>query len=189
MVPQNVTPIYLTIGNIPKDVHQKPSHHAQILVGYIPTTKLASMENKSACRHALANLFHGCKQKVLAPIGSVSETGVPMMSRDGVWHRCHPIFAIFIGDYPEQALVTCTFNGWCPKCLVPPGQLGEYMSFPLRTQRSVINTYLSADNDLRKFFRTCHEAKLKPVVHLFWATLPLVNIFISITPDILYQML
>jgi len=29
-------PVYLTIGNIPKDVHRKPLQRAQMLIGYIP---------------------------------------------------------------------------------------------------------------------------------------------------------
>jgi len=86
-------------------------------------------------------------------------------------------------------LVTCTFNGQCPKCLVSPDELSEYKSFPLRTQRAVIGSYLLADQDMRRFHWTCHEAGLKPVVHPFWATFPLADIFISITPDILHQML
>jgi Plavaka transposase len=182
-------PVYLTIGNIPKETRRKPSHHAQILIGYIPTTKLSGMENKTARRRTLANLFHACMQKVLGPISSAGETGLAMMSGDGVWRRCHPVFAIFVGDYPEQTLVTCTFNGQCPKCLVPRGQLGDYDSFPSRTQRNAIGTYLLADQDIRKFHRTCREAGLKPVVHPFWATFPLTDIFLSITPDILHQML
>jgi hypothetical protein len=48
--------------------------------------------------------------EVLDPIASHGETGLPMMSGDGVWWRCHPIFAIFVGDYPKQTLVTCTYN-------------------------------------------------------------------------------
>ena len=38
-------PIYLTIGNIPKDIHRKPSRHAQILISYIPTTKLTVLRS------------------------------------------------------------------------------------------------------------------------------------------------
>jgi Plavaka transposase len=184
-------PIYLTISNIPKDIRRKPSRHAQILIGYIPTTKLPGMQNKSARRRALANLFHACMRKVLGPISSAGETGLAMMSGDGVWRRCHPIFAIFVGDYPEQTLVTCTFNGRCPKCLVPLGQLGEYDLFPSRTQRSVIGTYRLAHKDIRRFHQTCREARLKPIVYPFWETFPLADadIFISITPDILHQML
>jgi hypothetical protein len=50
--------VYLTIGNIPKSIHRKPSCHAQMLVGYIPTTKLEGMTNQAARCRALANLFH-----------------------------------------------------------------------------------------------------------------------------------
>jgi hypothetical protein len=104
-------PVYLTIGNIPKDIHQKPSCHAQLLVVYIPTTKLGGISNKSTWWHVLANLFHACMGNILDPIVLHGEIGLPMMSGNGVWWRCHPIFAIFIGNYPEQTLVTCTYNG------------------------------------------------------------------------------
>jgi len=78
-------PIYLMIGNIPKDIRRKPSHHAQLLLGYILTSKLEGMENKSAHCCTLANIFHVCMGKVLGLIASGSETGLEMMSRDGVW--------------------------------------------------------------------------------------------------------
>ena len=182
-------PIYLTIGNIPKDIRRKPSRRAQILIGYIPTTKLGGMTNKAARRRALANLFHSCMQNVLGPISAYGETGIAMMSGDGVWRRCHPILAVFVGDYPEQALVTCTYSGRCPKCVVPRGELGEYKSFLPRMQNAVIDNYVLADGDVHVFHLACHDAGLKPIFHPFWERLPLVNIFLSITPDILHQML
>jgi hypothetical protein len=182
-------PIYLTIGNIPKDVRRKPLRRAQILIGYIPTTKLQGMTNKAGRRRALGNLFHACMAKVLGPIGSYGETGLPMMSSDGVWRRCHPILATFVGDYPEQALVTCTYNGRCPKCTVSPGELGQYDVFPPRVQDTAIDTYALANDDIRAFHRACCDAGLKPVLRPFWATLPLCDVFISITPDVLHQLL
>ncbi|KAH8977942.1 hypothetical protein EDB86DRAFT_2837195 [Lactarius hatsudake] len=114
-------------------------------------------------------LFH-------APIASHSETGIAMMSGDGVWHRCHPIFAMFVGDYPEQVLVTCTFNGRCPKS-------------PLRDYDKASEAFLLADGDVRTFHSACHKTGLKPIFHPFWEALPLTDIFISITPNILHQML
>jgi len=78
-------PIYLTIGNIPKDIRRKPLCHAQILLGYIPTTKLDGMPSKAGRHRALANLFHSCMRNVLGPISSIGETGLTMMSGDGVW--------------------------------------------------------------------------------------------------------
>ena len=160
-------PIYLTIGNIPKDIRRKPSRHAQILIGYIPVTKLVGITSADARRRALANLFHTCMQTVLGPIALYGETGVPMMSGDGIWRRCHPIFANFVGDYPEQVLVTCTYSGRCPKCKVPPELLGEYQTLPSRMQSSVIDTYLSADADMHVFYSTCRETGLKPIYHPF----------------------
>ena len=85
--------------------------------------------------------------------------------------------------------MTCIFSRWCPKCFVPPGQLGEYDLFPLCTQRSMISTYLLEDGDMHRFHQTCCEAKVKPIINPFWAVLPLANIFVSITLDILHQML
>ena len=182
-------PVYLTIGNIPRDIRRKPSRHAQVLVGYIPTTKLGSVTNKAARCRAVANLFHACMEKVLAPIASYEEQGVAMMSADGIWRRCHPILAAFVGDYPEQALVTCTYNGRCSKCMVPHNQLGEYSSFPSRVQSDAVNTYRLANNSVPAFRKACREVGLKPVLRPFWVSHRLTDIFVSITPDILHQVL
>ncbi|KAH9012665.1 hypothetical protein EDB83DRAFT_2508778 [Lactarius deliciosus] len=182
-------PVYLTIGNIPKHIRRKPSRHAQMLIGYIPTTHLEGISNKSARRRALANLFHFCMQFLLAPIASHGETGVAMMSGDGIWRQCHPVFAMFVGDYPEQVLATCTFNGRCPKCAVHRNNLGDYSRSPAHDYGKALEAFLLADGDVRMFHSVCREASIKPVFHPFWETLPLTDVFVSITPDILHQML
>ncbi|KAI0250409.1 hypothetical protein BJV78DRAFT_1283211 [Lactifluus subvellereus] len=182
-------PVYLTLGNIPKTIRRKPSCRAQMLIGYIPITGLDHMKNQAARRHALTNLFHGCMSHFLAPIGPYGKTGIAMMSGDGVWRRCHPIFAIFVGDYPEQCLVTCTYQGRCPKCNVSPSELGENASFTPRDLKSALNAYMLADGDATTFHAACRNAGLKPVYHPFWETLPHTDIFRSITPDILHQLL
>jgi Plavaka transposase len=182
-------PIYMGIGNIPKDIRRKPSRSAQMLIGYIPTSKLEGMTNKAARRRALANMFHSCMEKVLNPIRSCGETGLVIMCGDGTWRRCHPIFATFVGDYPEQTLVSCTYSGRCPKCSVPHDQLGEYNFFPRRSYAVAIDTYFLADEDVQGFHPACRAAGLKPVYHPFWQFLPLTDIFLAITPDILHQLL
>ena len=156
-------------------------------MGYIPTTKLASISNKAARCHALANLYHMCMHDVLGSISSYGKTGLDMLSRDGVWHWCHPIFAAFISDYPEQALVTCTYYGRCPKCTVPPTQLGKYGSFPPRIHSTLLDTYQLVDSDFHTFHHACGKVGMKPIYHPFWESLPLVDAFHSITPNILHQ--
>jgi hypothetical protein len=112
-----------------------------------------------------------------------------MMSADGIWRRCHPILAAFVGDYPEQALVTGTYNGRCPKCQVPHDCLGDFRPFPSHTMREAKKIYRLADGDVHVFHRACREACVKPVFHPFWENLPFSDIFLSITPDILHQIL
>jgi len=112
-----------------------------------------------------------------------------MVGGDGVWHRCHPIFACFVGDYPEQMLATCTYYGRCPKCLASPNQLGEHGPFPPWDHHKATETYSLADEGVHQFHAACREAGLKPVFHPFWKTFPLVDIYLSITPDILHQLL
>jgi hypothetical protein len=128
-------------------------------------------------------------QVILGPISSSGEVGIDMMSGDGVWRRCHPILASFVEDYPEQVLVTCTHNNRCPKCLVLPDKLGSHARYPLHNYNQARDAYLLADGDAYAFHAACHEASQKPVFHPFWESLPLSNIFVSITPDILHQLL
>jgi Plavaka transposase len=160
-----------------------------MLIGYIPTSKLTSISNKAAWCHALANLFHMCMKTALGPIGPYSKIGIDMMSGNGIWQWCHPILVIFIGDNPEQVLVTCTYSGRCPKCKVPHDQLGKYQSFLLCVQSAILDTYILSDEDFQTFHHACCEARMKPVYHPFWESLLLTNIFQSITPNILHQML
>ncbi|KAN0134199.1 hypothetical protein V8E53_007971 [Lactarius tabidus] len=182
-------PVYLTIGNVPKAIRRKPTRCAQILLGYIPTTKLEGITNKTGCRHAITNLYHSCMQVIVGLISSVGEVGITMMSGDGIWRRCHPILASFVGDYPEQVLVTCTYNKQCPKCQVPPDKLGSHARYPLRDYDQARDVHLLADGDAHAFHAACRKADQKPVFHPFWESLPLSNIFVSITPDILHQLL
>jgi len=112
-----------------------------------------------------------------------------MASGDRVWHRCHPIFACFVSNYPEQVLVTCTYSGYCPKCLVPLDELGEPNTFPSRNYHKALVLYSLAEGDAHPFHAACHEAQLKPVFHPFWENFPLADIYLSVTLDILHQLL
>ena len=130
-------------------------------------------------------------EMALALIQQYSERGIPMMTTDRVWQCCHSIFAVFIGNHPEQALVTCTYQGHCPKCQVSHNQTGEYREFLLyiHIHTDTVDIYRLADDNVYKFHKTYKGAGIKPVYHPFWQSLLFANVFQSITPDILYQLL
>ena len=112
-----------------------------------------------------------------------------MMSGNGIWCQCHPILANFISNYLEQVLVTCTFSGWCPKCEVPCDQLGDYDTFSSCNHRKACETYALADGNVCPFYSACRESGIKPIAYPFWESLLHTNIYISITPDVLHQLL
>ncbi|KAI0037998.1 hypothetical protein FA95DRAFT_1479531, partial [Auriscalpium vulgare] len=181
-------PVYLTIGNIAKEIRRQPSKHAQLLIGYLPTARLLHITNDETRRRALANLFHACMRKIIGIIKHHSRDGVLMATGDGVVRRCHPIFAAFVGDYPEQALVACVKNGECPKCQAGRDDLGLYQRFPPRDLATTLRALRTVDRGPEAFVAACEEAGIKPVHHPFWEDLPHCNIFAAVTPDILHQM-
>ncbi|TFK85635.1 hypothetical protein K466DRAFT_601004 [Polyporus arcularius HHB13444] len=183
-------PVYLTIGNLPKDVRRKPGRRGQILLAYLPTSRLEHITNKAARRRVLANLFHKCMSTILKPLVHAGINGISIVSGDGATRRGHPIFAVYIGDYPEQLLVTCCKNGTCPKCDIPRDDVGNTTNTRrnLRDLKKVLNALGEADNSATAFSKACREAGIKPVRHPFWVDLPYVDIFRSITPDILHQL-
>jgi Plavaka transposase len=188
---KNAYPVYLTIGNIPKEIRCKPSCRAYVLLGYLPTTRLENEANKASRRRQLANLYHACMSKILHPLKHTGESSIFMTTGDGVTHRNHPLLACFAGDYPEQVLTTATFTGECPVCPMPHDHLGEYdcdNPAALQELEHVLEVLDSFDEDPAGFLQACKVSGVKPIVEPFWKDLPYAHIYRSITPDILHQL-
>ncbi|TEB37737.1 hypothetical protein FA13DRAFT_1751781 [Coprinellus micaceus] len=149
--------------------------HIVSTTAYLPTSKLEHIENKMGRRRALANLFHACLDYILEPLREAGIQGLELQSGDGVVRRGFPIVAAYVGDYPEQLLVTCLKNGRCPRCPVDPLELGN--------PAAVKNT-----RDLEPILNALNSAGIKPVPDPFWHHLPFLNIYQSITPDLLHQL-
>ena len=181
-------PLYLTIGNFPKEIRQKPSCRGQILLAYLPTTKLEHIDSPTSRHRAVSNLYHACVHKVTQPLETAGVTGVEMGLSNGDIHRCHPLLACSISDYPEQLLGTCCKNGTCPKCTVPPDHLGDCETYPLRDLKKVLAALKTLDDGNPSYRKNCEAAGIKPVIHPFWEKLKGTNIFESITSDILHQL-
>ena len=181
-------PLYMTIGNLPKDIRSKLSHGGQILLGYLPDTKLKLISNKAARRRMVVNLFHACLHRIMKPLVDIGVHGMVMKDGMGTARRVHPILAAFVGDYPEQVLVTGVKYTECPKCTVSPEELGkkDATSTP-RNMLDIRAALLLVNGNLKDYKAACEAAGIKPI-YPFWAELPYADIFQSITPDILHQL-
>ncbi|KAF8715292.1 hypothetical protein AX14_012641 [Amanita brunnescens Koide BX004] len=182
-------PLYLTIGNIPKDIRCKPSCYAQIVLAYLPTSYLKHVTNDASRRRMVNNLFHSCLGQILEPIRQAAVEGVLMKDGRGVLRRCHPILASYIADYPEQVLVTGTKTKDCPKCNISAKKMGDLSAtYQLRDIQAILNALTLVNSDPRSFRETCNNLRIKPIFHPFFERLPYVNIYQAITPDILHQL-
>ncbi|KAI0311688.1 hypothetical protein OF83DRAFT_1177336 [Amylostereum chailletii] len=182
-------PVYLTIGNIPKGIRRKPGQHAQILLGYLPTTRLSHIKDAQTRRLALSNLFHAALRTILHPLKKAGRHGVELASGDSVVRRCHPIFAVFVGDYPEQCLVVCCKQGDCPKkCILHDGDLGKDFEPEQRSLEDMLAALSSIDRGPVEFVNACEAVDMKPIPHPFWEDLPHADPFLAITPDVLHQL-
>ena len=85
-------PVYITIGNLPKEIRRKPSMQGQILLAYLPVTKFKHVKNDKARRRLQANLFHASLRFLLKPTIKPAKNGISMRTGDGVLRSCHPIF-------------------------------------------------------------------------------------------------
>ncbi len=112
-----------------------------------------------------------------------------LISGDGAARLAFPILASYVGDYPEQVLVTLVKTGECPVCDEPRDGLGEPgVARPPRNNTPILDALNTISKGAQAFTRACSDAGIRPVQEPFWKDLPYVNIYSSITPDILHQL-
>ncbi|KAK6980874.1 hypothetical protein R3P38DRAFT_3465763, partial [Favolaschia claudopus] len=163
---QQAWPVYLTIGNIDKETRRSASSYATILLGYIPVSKFAIVDEKkrSSITH---QFFHNCMRAILEPLVEAGKKGETMDCADGFVRRMFPILAAYIGDYPEQFLVACCRENSCPRCLVEPGKRGELNArAPWREPEKVLCKKQGAHARPPEF--KAHNLRL---IHPFWSDL------------------
>ncbi|KDQ60021.1 hypothetical protein JAAARDRAFT_191454 [Jaapia argillacea MUCL 33604] len=177
--------VYLSIGNISKETRRQSSSRANVLLGYIPVTKLNNFTEKS---RSLAGycLFHHCMGLMLQSLIQAGWEGVEMTCADG-WVCCiYPILAAYVADYLEQCLVACCNENHCPRCICKPNEKGNAVCSTLQDVAMTLQVLANHKNhiDDERFEAEGLQAVHKP----FWAELPHCNIFVCFTPDLLHQL-
>ncbi|KAJ7898890.1 hypothetical protein B0H14DRAFT_3080756 [Mycena olivaceomarginata] len=152
-----------------------PSSRATVLLGYIPKA------NRSPVQH---QLFHDCLRVMLEPLRTAGKEGVRMECADGFVRMMFPILAAYIADYPEQCLVACNRENSCPRCLVNPKERGELREAPSREPEKILIILRDQAQKLHPPEFDAHN--LRPI-DPFWADFPHMDVFSSMTPDMLHE--
>ena len=125
-------PLYVSLGNIHNHV-RRAHRNAVVVLGFLamPKSTLIDMElsyiltdgplasreyaNDEEFRKFRRQLYHTSLVKILRSITNAMTEYAVFRCPDGHFRRV--IFGLgpFIGDYPEQVLVACIVQGWCPK--------------------------------------------------------------------------
>ncbi|KAJ7604630.1 hypothetical protein FB45DRAFT_768475 [Roridomyces roridus] len=178
-------PVYLTIGNISKEIRRQPSKHATVLVGYLPVSKLTCFSDDIRSMEGY-RVFHKAMARILQPLVSAGKDGVEMVCSDGWKRLVFPILAAYVADYPEQCLIACCKENRCPVCRVSPSDRGNLAASLLRDETSTLK--MLEEHRLRKQSAQFETDGIREVYEPFWKQLPHTNIFQCFTPDLLHQL-
>ena len=178
-------PVYLTIGNVSKNIRRQPSMHATILVGYLPVAKLECYGEATRSLQGY-RLFHHCMGMIFNVLITAGKEGVEMVCADGWIRRVYVILAAYVADFPEQCLVACCMENRCPHCTVDPKDRGMAIEslFRDKTQSLDLLSKHQQGRNPPQFEKEGLRAVYKP----FWADLPHCDIFTCFTADLLHQL-
>ncbi|KAF8432260.1 hypothetical protein L210DRAFT_3363107, partial [Boletus edulis BED1] len=116
-------PVYLTIGNLFKEIHCCAFAHGTILLRYLPIAHLDGFSDKIKLL-VKYRLFYYCMTHILKSLVNAGTEGTAMICVDSIVRQVWPIVATYVADYPEQCLVACCMENRCPLCKVPPTSRG-----------------------------------------------------------------
>ncbi|KAG1890562.1 uncharacterized protein F5891DRAFT_1131665 [Suillus fuscotomentosus] len=112
-------PVYMSICNICNNVRHA-HRNGVVLLGFlaIPTTDKESAKD-AHFRKFRRQLLHSSLAKMLESLKPGMTTPEVVRSPDGHFRRAVYGLGPYIADYPEQALLACIVQNWCPKCTAP----------------------------------------------------------------------
>ncbi|PSS35368.1 hypothetical protein PHLCEN_2v1705, partial [Hermanssonia centrifuga] len=118
-------PLYGSIGNVRNGV-RRAHRDALVLVGFLAIPKTDKKHAGDAkFRKFRRQLFHTSLSKILQSLKPGMSTPEVALCSDGHYRRVIYGLGPYIADYPEQALLACIVQGWCPKCTASADKLDD----------------------------------------------------------------
>lgn len=196
--------VYMSLANLDKSTRANTSEHAWILVAYIPKSKfqhaIAAMENRpEAVRKKLLGvlnrrLFHRCMEIITRPLRRTQPHNV--IDPEGNIRSVLYELIGYIADLEEQWMIAGLGKQTCPHCDCDAKHLGDHEFAPPRTPADILRSIQKIKQDykdawarspsLEEFVNLAGGQHLNGVDKPFWKSLPQLNIFEVLSPDLLH---
>ncbi|KAG8795971.1 hypothetical protein FRC12_007317 [Ceratobasidium sp. 428] len=192
--------LYVSLGNIAKDVRAQTSKRAWMLLAYIPICKWeATLEhvdpNTKSEKQALPGilsrrLFHLCMEIITQPLWTINTHEV--VDPEGNVRLVFYVLVAYLADLEEQYLIAALDQSNCIHCTATSKTLGSPDNHPTRTFEDTlaaierVRQERGPNIDPYKFSLGCAKERLCDVEYPFWARLPLVDICQALSVDLLH---
>ncbi|KAG6838908.1 hypothetical protein C0991_007419, partial [Blastosporella zonata] len=174
-------PLYAAIANTHNAV-RRAHRNALALIGFLAIPK-ASKEyaDNAEYRKFRRQLFHTSLERILCSLRPYMSK--PQITRCADGHFCRVIYGLgpYIADYPEQALLACIVQHWCPKCMALPNNLDKGDAVPRRHDHT---TALLSECLMKELW---DDYGIVGDLFPFTDTFPRADIHELLTPDLLHQ--
>ncbi|KAL1740173.1 hypothetical protein HDZ31DRAFT_48026 [Schizophyllum fasciatum] len=116
-------PLYMSNGLVHNTVRR--AHGAAVtLIGFLSIPKTDKVHKDSATfRSFRRKLFHASLRHILLALRPGMKLPEVILYGDGHYRKTMYGIGPYIADYPEQVLLACVVQGWCPRCTARPENL------------------------------------------------------------------
>ncbi|KAJ7928693.1 hypothetical protein B0H13DRAFT_2228890 [Mycena leptocephala] len=175
-------PLYMSNGLVYNGT-RRAHRNAVTLIGFLAIPK-TDRENQDSTefRTFRRNLFHGSLRYILQSLKPGMTVPEVTLFADGHYRRAIYGLGPYIADYPEQVLLACVVQGWCPRCTARRDDLdGESGR---RTQDHTEMLF-----DVLNHGTMWDQYGVIPDVLPFTWDFPRADIYQLLSPDILHQVI
>ena len=122
--------VYLTSGNIKKDVRTKIGSGVWVMICQVP---IARFEDQKLQGVLIKQLLNRALDKACAGFKRCARQGVDFVDPNGYIRRLRTFLLAYIADLPEQQALACHVRqGYAPCSLAEPFSLGDSVPHALR---------------------------------------------------------
>lgn len=178
-------PVYMTIGNIEREVRCSPSSTAVVLLALLPVAhklQLVNMKNRKIQSEKNRYVLAKVMSVIMQSLKDVGHLGMDALCADNAVRLCFPRLALWIADYPEHCTLHGLKSGHCMWCETPSKDLANNEScakYPPRNHTRYSQQWIDKD------FKSLTDVGINTTENILW-WLPGVQLETMAVPDMLH---